>query len=461
MAINFKKSISDPIAGDIGNKTIQGRTVSKTLQFGLFTTNENAVWAAKNQLLKESYPFAIISVPVNRDQFRLQVGDVFKLNYVKYGISNMICRVLLVEEAALNSEDIILHVMEDIFSIATAITEYTAPVDSAGTPPDYTPVAFTLYAVYEAPYVMTESIEVIPLAGRASAVDLGLYTYISIDTGSSYTKIGQSANIQPYGTLTIEYGLTYSIDNETGIYVDFATTDISVIDTITWAAALSGENNMGIMGDEIITFQTITPISGTIYKLENIIRARYGTEQNTHAIDSSFWIVNKHIGMIKHTEITAGISRKFKLTPFNRKYSGSIVDAAVIDLSITGKAKTPYIPINFNANGVSFASRYTGDIILTWTPRKRGEGAGVGVPGVVLSETDREGYFDIEVWVSSVLVRTTTDIDAITWTYSSGMNISDNGSLATEVEFRIVNHRTAEGMKYISNEKIVITKLIT
>ena len=137
------------------------------------------------------------------------------------------------------------------------------------------------------------------------------------------------------------------------------------------------------------------------------------------------------------------------------------MDAAVIDLSITGKAKTPYIPINFNANGVSFASRYTGDIILTWTPRKRGEGAGVGVPGVVLSETDREGYFDIEVWVSSVLVRTTTDIDAITWTYSSGMNISDNGSLATEVEFRIVNHRTAEGMKYISNEKIVITKLIT
>ncbi|MCK4529210.1 hypothetical protein KAW18_17745, partial [candidate division WOR-3 bacterium] len=86
MTIDFKNSISDPIAVDIGNYVTQGRIVSKTIQLASFTTNENAVWAAKRQLQKESYPFAFINVPVNRDLFRLQVGDCFKFSYSKYGI---------------------------------------------------------------------------------------------------------------------------------------------------------------------------------------------------------------------------------------------------------------------------------------------------------------------------------------------------------------------------------------
>ena len=237
--IDFKKSISDPIARDIGNYVTQGRSVSKTLQFGLFTTNENAVWAANNQLKKESYPFATIKVPVNRNQFRLQVGDVFKLNYAKYGISGMICRVLLVEESNLNSEKIFLHVMEDIFSVAKAITTYTDPVDSAGTSPDYTPVAFTVDAVYEAPYVMSESLEIVPLAKREMAVDLGMQVHLSLE-GTSYVQVGQVNNIQAYGTLESDYNIGQPIDESIGMSISFVESDINNIETITFQEALSG-----------------------------------------------------------------------------------------------------------------------------------------------------------------------------------------------------------------------------
>ena len=78
MAINLRKSISNPNALDPGNIEVQGRIASKTIQLSLFTTNENAVWAAKQQLMKESYPSSLISIPVNRNLFRLQVGDCFK-----------------------------------------------------------------------------------------------------------------------------------------------------------------------------------------------------------------------------------------------------------------------------------------------------------------------------------------------------------------------------------------------
>lgn len=462
MGIDLKQSISDPIARDIGNKTIQGRIVSKTIQFSSFTTNENAVWAAKQQLLKESYPFATIAVPVNRNLFQLEVGDVFKLNYEKYGITDMICRVLLIEEESIDSEKITLHVMEDIFSIANSVTEYTDPTSHATQPPEYTPVAFTVDAVYEAPYVLTEKIELVPLAKRETEFDLGMQVHLSLE-GTSYIQIGQANNIVPYGTLSADYDIGEPIDESIGMTVSFVESDIDNIETITFQEALSGNSNMLIVDDEIMTFQTITPVSGTTYTLTDVIRGRYGTVQADHLSGSDVWVVSKSVGMVYHSELLPEANRKIKLLPFNGKYVGAIADADVIDITPTGKAKTPYIPVNFNCNGVSFASRYTSgdDCVLTWSPRKRGAGAGIGSPGVVLAETTREGYFDIEVWVSSVKVRTETDIDDTTWTYTNAMNVADNGTPASEIEFKITNWRTESGTTYTSDSVSVITKLTT
>ena len=459
-AINFKKSIADPIAIDIGNKTIQGRTVSKTLQFSLFTTNENAVWAGNNQLRKEAYPFATISFPMNRNHFRLQVGDAFKLNYAKYGITGMVLRILMIEEDALQSEKITVHCMEDIFSVAKAITEYTDPTDKATQATDYTALPFVEIVIFEAPYVMTKNIEIIPMAERVTANDLGMYVNMSLDGGGSYGQIGQKSNIMPRATLNNEYGLTHPIDDSAaGMLVTFTTTDVQNIETITWSACLAGEDNMAIIGDEIVSFQTITPVSGMIYRLTNIIRGRYGTKQEVHAAAAELWYTNKRVGMVNHSEITRGVIREFKLVPYNKKFAGTVAEASSKSLTITGKAKTPYCPVNFDANGVSFASRYIDDIILTWSARKRGEGAGIGSPGIVIPTTAHEGYFDIDVVVLATTVRTVTDIDVLTWTYTEAMNISDNGALASEVTFNITNWRTEEGGLYTSEIVSVTSKL--
>ena len=94
------------------------------------------------------------------------------------------------------------------------------------------------------------------------------------------------------------------------------------------------------------------------------------------------------------------------------------------------------------------------DIVLTWSARKRGTGAGIGVPGVILPASDHEGLFKIEVYVNDILVRTITGIDALTWTYTEAMNIEDNGALADEIEFRLYNYIDL----YISNAVTVIVK---
>ena len=457
MAIDFKNSISDPIAVDTGNKTMQGMTVSKTIKLGLFTTNENAVWAAKNQLQKESFPFAFISIQVNRDMFRLQVGNTFKFSYSKYSIVDMVCRILQIEEENLESENITIHAMEDVFGITNVSLEYTTPTDNAGQAADYSVAPFVDQVVLENPYALSIETQVIPVASRLTQMITGFHFYMSTDGGSSYNLIDSLNNIQPYGTLAADYGLTYAIDDETGFTIDFVS-DVASIENITWSDTLSGTNNMALLGDEIISFQNITPVSDTIYLLENIIRGRFGTVKVEHSIGEDFWFIQKNIGLISDANIVTGAARKFKLVPFNVQKSGAIADATPIDLTIEGEQKKPYEPGNFNADGESFNPLYTSgtDITLTWSPRFRGKGAGVGVPGIAYVDAGREGLFKIEVYVSTVLVRTTTAIDAVTWDYTNAMNVADNGTPAQTITFLLYNYIEDDGIIYESDSVQVI-----
>lgn len=462
MAIDLRKSISNPHALDIGNVSIQDRIVSKTVQLALFTTNANAVWGTKQQLMKESYPFALISIPVNRNMFRLQVGDCFKFSYAPYSISDMICRILSIEEESLKSENIIIHAIEDLYSITHTISEYTEPEDLPELPDPYELIPFVYQTVIEAPYLLTTDVEVIPIAAKSADMDLGMYIHLSFDAGASYSMIGGVANLRPYGTLVGDYSEdTYTIDDTIGFTIDFTNDDVDLIETITWVNTLAAISNNAMLGGELITFQTITPVSGTQYKIEGIIRGRLDTAKVNHVDGEDFyWIGSLNITSLRHSEIVAGADRKFKLVPYNIKSTGDLSEAIAIDLSIGGRARKPYVPRNFLANDSSFASRYTDDIVLTWSPRYRGRGAGIGIPGEILPDTDREGYFEIEVYVSDILVRTTTAIDASTWTYTEVMNNLDNGGppVASEVVFKLLNYRTENGYVYKSDQVSVACK---
>ena len=455
MAVDFKKSISDPIAVDVGNYVTQGRIVSKTIQLASFTNNENAVWAAKRQLQKGSYPFAFISVTVNRNLFRLQVGDCFKFSYSKYGISNMICRVLQVQEENLESEKIVIHAVEDIFGISNTITEYSDPTGHAQQAASYSLTPFTHQKVVEALYVFSEDIKVIPLACREEDLDLGFDVHLSIDGGASYLSIGRIPDLKPYGTLVGSYPVdTYTIDEDVGFTIDFVK-GVSLIETTTWSSVFTAQVNNAVLGNEVISFKSITPVAGSQYKLEGIIRGRFGTQKVVHAADEEFWFLGESLNSVEHAEII-GSDRKFKLVPYNIKNTGDISESTPIDLTIEGLAKKPYVPINFMANGSSFAARYSyfRDVTLTWSPRYRGKGAGIGIPGIVLADVDREGYFRIEVWIYGVKVRETAGgLDTTTWVYLREMAMEDNaGTLPSEITFKLLNWRIEDGVLYESDQ---------
>jgi hypothetical protein len=464
MTVEIRQSTADPIAVDPGNIGVLGRVVSKTIQLALFTTNKNAVWGGRQHLLKSSYPFAMLQLVANRKAFQLEVGDCFKYPYLKHGISNAVFRVLQKEEQELESENIVISAIEDFYFISRVIDEYTIPTDNTIPRPDYTLIPFTKQMAMEVPYAMTLNIdpEVLAVACREGLFDLGFDAYISIDNGVSYSLLSNNVgNLVSFGqVVNFAYSETYMIDDtEIGFIVEFRNeADAALVETTTWVNTIAGIENIALMGSEIIFFKTIVPVSGLKYRITNIIRGRMDTVKANHAIGTNFYMLSRDLMFLSHEEIVVGVNRDFKLVPYNVRKRGDISLATPIDFNIIGRWRTPYIPGNFNANGGNFAARYDDDIILTWSPRYRGKGAGIGVPGIVTSESDREGYFKIEVWVGGIKVRTINSVDATTWTYTEAMNLFDNGSLAEEVLFKISNYRAGNGVLYESAQAEVVCK---
>lgn len=456
MAVDIKQSIADPISRDLGNKGVQGRLSTKTVQLALFTSNENAVWAGNRILAKESYPFGMFRLTVNRKAFRLEPGDCFRFFYAPYGIQGVVCRVAWVEEEDPTSERINVYAIEDWSEAARQIEVYAIPSDRTIGRIDYTVFPFEYQNIIEAPFILSDEVGIVPLACRSSSQDLGFEVYMSLDGGASYSFVEKTNNLFPFGLLVGSYPSdTYTIDTTTGFVVDFVQ-DAQLIESSVWPDVISGQINLSILlkSDgvyEAMTFKDITPVSESRFRISNIVRGRLGTAKQDHAEGERFYVLGLGADVLVHPEITTGATRHFKFVPYNRKQIGDISECGAIEVSMKGAVFTPYRPTNFAANNQFYASRYDNDIVLTWSSRHRRRGAGIGLPGKVVPSADWEGLYRIEVWVGGVRKRTASDIDALTWTYTEAMNIEDNGSLAPKILFKLFNYRFEDGFTYESD----------
>lgn len=440
-------------ADDPANKAIVGHNVTRSIRLMMYTLTKNAQWAADRFIKQAAYPFARLSFVANRNVFRYQVGDNFKWSSNRLDINEMVFRISRITEENLLKETIRIEAEEDVEYSAGAATYSNIPIGnnpkgSRSSVQNLTEVVFV-----EAPYSMSgNDIQIIPIVAKQTGQEHGFMLYMSL-TGESYIKVDQMTTFAVRGVLTSEYSSdTYEIDNTVGFQVsipDFA----SQLSSIT-EVELFGPTNLSILGDdaeaEIITWQTITPVSGDIYEITGVYRNRYGSDRLTHPIGTEFWFINQHYTIIEDDNFTYGNTVYFKVIPYSGYLSGSLSEATAYSVTFAGVARRPYDPTNFGCNDVYVTPTYTQHCVLTWSPRVRGDGLGLGNPDYVVENPSHEGLFEIHVYVDDVLVRTQTGIDTDTWTYTSSMNGEDNVELADTVTFMLRNYLTYETIEYYS-----------
>jgi len=440
---------------DIANQELVGKINHQTVKLGMFTNTKNAAWRADRLLKTLAYPLATVSFSANRDVFRLEPGDAFKLNYEPYSISGMVCRLTSLTEENIESESIQVTAIEDIDYLSSGLS--FVPDEGKAEPRVEDLKALSKLKVFEAPYVLSGSKLVLgTLAGREVGTETGYEVHLSIDGGSSFFFLGNTSVYSPFAVLENDYPETYQIDDQVGFDVTFSEkSNVSMIETGS-RIELFGDSRIALLGDEIISFQTITPISENTYRIENIFRGRFDTKVETHSTGENFWFLDSSFfGQFESSDLVIGENRKFKFVPFSASRIGDISESQMLSFTPSGRALTPYQPSCLQANGRGIRPKYSTDIVLEWRARIRG-------PGWANFESNSppswEGLFKIEVYVSGELKRSVSEIDAVTWTYSQEMNVTDNGSLADSVEFRLFNYIDSEGRECVSAASILIVR---
>jgi len=576
--IDFKESIVR--VGDNANQQLQGRVVSVLYELPLIQTIIGATKIADRLLRALSYPLADISIVVNRQANRLQVGDLFEFSYTPYGVSGMVCRVFSVDEGDLSSETITITAKESIYHVSNTViidTETLAGYESGSgsttlggslsvvseagiennitivivgvsggvagsettsfdeatntltvyiedgvstqqniadaiatdshvssvTPDDSTAIwdvgsntntaditdaysgidygvvgdtgstvpnpaetidPFAFVKVIEAPYrYVGDTVALAVIVSREPGYQTaGYQIYISYDDGGSYTLAQSGSSFSPHGVLIDDYPVdTYQIDDTIGFELYSDDDDMWDIESIS-REMLFTKQHLALLGDELISFQNIEP-HPTIndrFLISGIYRGQYDTRRQTHFAGTDFFFLGEsNFSYVQADTIIAGVSVKLKCVPYGT-IAGFITEAIELPITITGRAKTPYSPNNLMAGGILENPEYTSDIVLVWDSRIRGIGAGIGLPEVVTDATPEwEGLFGIDVYVSDILVRTTSGIDALTWTYTNAMNVADNTTLADEVTFKLTNYLIDANTTYTSDQvEITVTK---
>jgi hypothetical protein len=448
MIIEYKNALVK--CPDVANQKVVGRINHKTVQMAFFQVTRNATWIGNRVLALESYPIATLQFPANRKLFRFEVGDLFIPVYEPYDLSNKVFTILRIEEESPESETINILAIEDVHYLSKEVATFT-PSSGTGTKNEVEVLPFVYVDSMEAPYWLSpDAIKVITMANREGKVETGYMIFFSLD-GTSYFQIGLVSSFTPYGVLYGNYPSTIMVDDQTGFQIILEPQDAVALQTISRAELFAGRN-MALLGDELICFQTITPVETSIYQLTGIVRGMYDTERKDHLNGEPFWFFGtSRFGLAESSYLQVGATRYLKYVPYNYLKAGELDEAIAVPHEVTGRALKYLRPSNFFANGARRRPVYTGDIILTWVPRHRDRGAGMGLPTVVTDAnpaSDFEGLFRVEVYVSDLLVRTADDINALTWTYTEAMSITDNGSLPATVSFKLFAKRL-DGSNYL------------
>lgn len=430
-------------AQDLANITARDGTIdAEAIQFLGFTNATNAAFAAARALKTLSYPLAKITVKMNRKGWRLRPGSVFRLNWPRNKIEDVVVRVIAADYGDAMSTQLVFDVVEDIFAVASNI--YTVPPPSGWVDPAGAPAAVAAQYAFEAPYQMVaqEQRYAIIAAARSGGTDEGFLVYHDPAGGTSYVESTSAGGFTPTGTLKNAYAANTASTDATGFIVQ-AAIDLRQLENADSASWLAGGSLLLVKssaGEELMAWRTVADLGGGEYQISNVIRGVYDTVPLAHEAGARVWFVTDGLSLTSEEPYSANGTVTGKVLPFNSRGVLPIASAAQFSVVLSERAKKPYPAGNVRVNGALFPSAVVGDATLTWAHRHRLSQAAAGV--VVAQDAgdyvaSPEGDYTVYVYVNGVLKRTAAGLSAGPYVYTAAMHAADDATLALPVHFRL------------------------
>lgn len=341
---------------------VQGAVINVPLQYPGFTNARNAAIAGQRDLRTLSAPLLSCTVYADSTAADLNVGDVFKLSWKKWGLQNVVMRITGIAIGNGKNNTVKISCVQDVFNTIT--TSVVTGGNSEWEDPSRPPSPVFTQLVQEAPYY-----ELVQLFGQSNvdadlnlkhdggyvmaaapppdgAINARLWT----DNGTGYVN-ASAMEFCPYAEL--------------GAAINKTQTVIPVDATINLDEVVLGTHCQ--CEGELMRVDAIDTVAGTI----TVGRGVLDTVPALHPLGAQvfFWDLDN---AADPTEYVAGEEIDAKVLPVS---GAGVVDIAVAEpstVTLDGRAFRPYAPGDLRINGDSYLDKvYENDIEVSWKHRDR------------------------------------------------------------------------------------------
>lgn len=397
---------------DTAMTLVQGAMINVPVQYPGFTNARNATIAGQRDLRSLSSPLLNCTIYVDSTAEDLNVGDVFKLTWPKWGIYDLVMRITSFALGNGKSNQIKLTCVQDVFDTRTKTV--IAPTQPVWEDPLQPPSASVDSLATEVPYY-----ELVQTLGQAN-VDANL---------ANKTDSGYVMGTAPRPTGGINARLW--TDNGTG-YESINTFDfcpycelIGGVDKLTTVWNTTGGLDMDTVlagqfaqiDDEIIRIDAVDTVGNTI----TVGRGCLDTVPAEHAGGASIFVWDEDYGS-DPTEYVQGEEVGVKTQPVS---GAGVVDLSLITervVELNARAYRPYPPGDLRINGLSYPvdASFDDELTITWKHRDRLQQTSGTIVDHTMGDIGPEPgtAYRLQGYVDGVLVHTEDDIAGTTtsWT---------------------------------------------
>ncbi len=382
------------MAQDLANFRTQGEEARADFNYPGVAHPTLARQIAERELLAFSFPFPKVVLTVNREGATLRPGDVIRFSWSKFGLTDMVLRVMIVDFGDLLNGQVRLDCVEDVFR--TAETIYSDPNPTDWTPLDTDAIPYVIEQVRGAPRLylnlsfftlgeLDPSLgeRVLSTAARPSGVVVQFEQFVDIADGQGFVGgAGRSSGNTPFGTLVNDYPEA-TADIETGnLLIIDDEEDLEVLEDAAAAAEIRDGNNVGYIEgaaadgsqDEIFGWENLIDNLNGTFTLQNVHRGLMDTKARTHTAGTRVWLFSDGTAVSDDVYLpTQAITVKHQ--------SETTVDdldpasATPLPLTFTDRLRRPHHPANATIDLGRFpvVTAFTSDMNVAWGHRTNDE----------------------------------------------------------------------------------------
>lgn len=434
-------------AEDMANIGFQGRPKSTQVNFPLCKNDSLASFLAFRELTALAVPVYALSLVMNRAASALRPGDVIVINFVKYGIVDLVMRIQRINAGTILDNRLKVEIYQDVFSVTDAV--YATTVTPGEPSPSFVPQDITTAQIFTLPFFFADQQNEVSL--RYATHDLNtdyvkneLVALFAIrpDANTSNYKIYSNESLTEFGAL-LATDYTVPITGESVVYpphcklynqitntqgfVDGSMTILvkefyRPIDSRSLAQTQDG-GLLAFINDELMLVTTVIDNFDGTWSL-SVHRGILDTRPQTHAINDQMFFFENLDPMVSNSFAVGNWVHAKPLGVFGGDITLGLSAATDFKKNIVRRRDLPIAPNYLQINNsrtinkiVSIGNSYT----LTWKIRNRLSNV-ISIMTDISQAANANEQFEIDLFKSGVAYGTVTvagNLDTYSFTIPS------------------------------------------